>query len=126
MSEVESTRQQWLMGPRLHAIVAVDDRRATQIAEQFIAAHGCHGDDEILEAAQLFNDHDIHDEAGNEAADIADNCQKEHKPRNGRFALECRGAGGLRRCPPIFGREELHRPRDRFFARKRVIRRCFQ
>jgi hypothetical protein len=38
--------------------------------------HGCSRDHHVLKSAHFLNDHDVHDDAGDDAADVADKCKK--------------------------------------------------
>jgi hypothetical protein len=84
-------------------------------------AHGRGGDDKVLKPPQLVEDHDLHDDARNEAAAISDDGQEHHEPGNGRPALKSGGAGGLARRPPFLGGKELDGAGDDIFARKRRL-----
>jgi len=80
--------------------------------------HRRRGDDDVLEPAHLLDDDDIHDDAGNDAAEIPDHGKEEHEPRDGRTAFKGGGPGRLARGAPAFGGKELHRARNDFFASK--------
>src|ERR1017187_9703167 len=82
------------------------------------SAHGRRGDNKILESPQFFNDQNIHDDAGNDAAQVSDDRQKYHEPWNGWPSFKGRGSRRLTGGSPAFGRKELHRSRDDFFAGK--------
>ena len=84
-------------------------------------AHGGGGDDKVLKPPQLVEDHDLHDDARNEAAAVSDDGQEHHEPGNGRPALEGGGAGGLAGGPPFLGGKELDGAGDDILARKRRL-----
>lgn len=84
-------------------------------------AQGGGGDNEILKLPQFLDDQEIHDDARNQTAEIADDGQQEHEPGNGRPALKGGGTGGLSGGAPFFSREKLHRPGDDFFTGERRL-----